>query len=162
MSFRGFILAATDTVGAQIPRIVERALAAGYASGQGALLLLNGSGQFAECGADPALIAAVANGPGGTDTSGFNILGKKEFPPGYMQGISVASGVKFLSPYMGTLPGADGGTYGVTKDSDGFWKVDFSKTAGSARCTLLGRETNAPENQPYVIVSFLAANVQPI
>lgn len=158
MSFRGPILAAP--VGIAVPLILERALAAGYASGQGALLLVNGSGQFAECGADPALIAAVANTPGGADTSGFNILGRREFPPNMMQGIYVGNNTRFMFPYMGTLPGADGATYGVTKDADGFWKMDFSKTGAAARVTLVGRETNAPENQPYVFGTFLVANVQ--
>ena len=158
--FRGFILAAPNE-GGNVPRTVERPLAAGYASGQGALLLVDGSGNFAECGANPALIAAVANGPGGVDTSGFNILGHKEFPPGFMQGIAVQNNTRFLAPFIGTV-GTVGLTYGVTKDSDGFWKVDFTKNAANQRVTLLGSETGLPENQPYVLVEFLAANVQVI
>lgn len=149
-------------VGGTVPRIVEKDLAGGYAALGGALLLVNGSGQYAECGADPALVAAVANSAGGADTSGFNILGRKEFPSNRMQGIAVQGFRVFKAKYLGTLPGADGGTYGVTRDSDSFWKVDFAKTGGTARVTLVGRQTQSPENQPYVLVSFLAANVMPI
>jgi hypothetical protein len=53
----------------------------------------------------------------------------------------------------------DGGSYGVVKDSDGKWKVDFSDTTAT-RVKLVGRRTNSPENLPQVIVTVLAANVQ--
>jgi hypothetical protein len=153
-----FVLA--DTPHGSVPRMPERALAAGSSFLQGALLTVNGSGQYAECGADPALIAAVAATPCGTDATGFNILGKKEFPPGYMQGINVDPEYRFRAKYIGTLPAADGGSYGVVKDADGLWKVDFTDTTAT-RVKLVGRLTNSPENVAQVIVSFLAANVQP-
>jgi len=154
-----FILADAGP-GGTIPDIVERPLASGYAEEQGALLVVNGSGEYAACGADPPLIAAVANTPGGTDTAGFNILGHKEFPPGYMQGINVANGRMFRARYAGTLPAADGGQYGVVRDTDGLWKVDFDEVTDT-RVTLVGRETNSPESQPYVFVRVLPAFVQP-
>lgn len=154
---RGFVLA-SPAPGGFVPPLVERALAAGYAEAQGALLVVNGSGQYAACGADPPLIAAVANGPGGTDTSGFNILGTKEFPPGYMQGIPLA-GNRFRAPYVGTLPAADGGQYGVIRDADGIWKVDFDEVAAVV-LTLVGRFTNDPEDQPEVLVEFLPSVIQ--
>lgn len=156
---RGFILAA-PAPGGFVPPIVEKALAAGYAEEQGALLIVNGSGQFAACGADPALVAAVALTPGGTDSSGFNILGHKEFPPGYMQGIAVR-GQEFRAPYVGTLPAADGGQYGVIRDADGVWKVDFDEVVNVV-LTLVGRLTNDPEDQPEVLVRFLDSVVQDI
>lgn len=156
---RGFILASAAP-GGSIPSIVEKALAAAYAEDQGALLVVNGSGQFAACGADPPLIAAVSLTPGGTDTSGFNILGSKEFPPGYMQGIAVRDQL-FRAPYVGTLPAADGGQYGVIRDTDDVWKVDFDEVAAVA-VTLVGRLTNDPEDVPEVLVRFLDAVVQDI
>lgn len=144
--------------GQTAPPIVERNLATGSAFPQGSLLLVNGSGEYAECGADPASIAAVAATPCGADTSGFNILGRKEFPSGRMQGINV-TGQVFRARYVGTLPAADGGSYGVVKDTDDAWKVDFAETVAT-RVKLVGRLTNSPENQPEVLVEFLPANIQ--
>lgn len=156
---RGFVLA-SGSPGGLIGDVTEKALAAAYAEEQGALLVVNGSGQFAACGADPAQIAAVANTPGGTDTSGFNILGKKEFPAGYMQGIAI-KGRQFRAFYTGTLPAADGGQYGVIRDSDGFWKVDFDEVVNVV-LVLRGRLTAAPESQAEVLVEFLDSIVQPM
>lgn len=139
--------------------IVERDIVPAAAYLQGALLLVNGSNQFAECGADPAAIAAVACTDVGPDTSGYNRLGQKNFPPGRVQGIQVTRERLFRALYVGTLPSVDGGSYGVIKDSDGKWKVDFAETVNT-RLKLVGRRTNSPENLPQVIVKFLAANVQ--
>lgn len=155
-----FILA-SGKPGGTIPETVEKALAAAYAAAQGALLVVNGSDEFAECGADPALIAAVALTPGGTDTSGFNILGTKEFPPGYMQGISVAGGTLFRATYTGDLPAANGGQYGVVRAAGGNWKVDFAEVVNVC-VILVGRLTDSPEDQPEVLVKFLADHVQPM
>lgn len=151
---------ASGAPGGTIPPTVERALASGYAEAQGAPLVVNGSGEYAACGADPAQIAAIALTPGGSDTSGFNILGTKEFPPGYMQGINVADGVLFRAKYVGTLPAADGADYGVIRDSDGIWKVDFAEVSNVV-LTLVGRLTDSPEDQPEVLVRFLPGIVQP-
>jgi hypothetical protein len=159
MAERGFVLASSDSGGFLDP-LVEKALAAAFAEAQGALVVVNGSGQFAACGADPALVAGVTNTPGGTDTSGFNILGSKEFPPGYMQVIP-ARGNLFRAPYVGTLPAADGGEYGVIRDSDGIWKVDFDELAAPV-VVLAGRLTDDPEDQPEVLVRFLDSVIQDI
>lgn len=147
--------------GVAVPRVVTRPLAASQAFNAGALLLVDANGAFAECGADPTSIAAVALGPCGTDASGFNILGKKEFPPGYMQGESIRGGKTFSAKYVGSLPAADGGAYGVVKDSDGDWKVDFTDTTNT-RLRLVDRRTTSPENIARVLVQFLDANVQAI
>lgn len=155
MSFK---LASADK--AAVGSIVERNLAAGSAFNQGSLMLINGSGEYAECGADPAAIAAVAATPCGADTSGFNILGRKEFPSGKMQGISLTVDRLFRAKYVGALPGANGGLYGVVKDADNDWKVDFAEVVNT-RLKLIGRLTNAPENIPEVLVVFLAANISP-
>lgn len=146
--------------GVAVPRVVTRPLAAGAAFLEGALLLVDANGAFAECGADPAAIAAVALAPCGADTSGFNILGKKEFPPGYMQGETIKDR-EFSAKYIGSLPAADGGAYGVVKDSDGYWKVDFTDTTAT-RVRLVDRRTTSPENIARVVVKFLDANVQTI
>lgn len=153
MSFR-----LADSEDGMIPRTIERAVTSGGAWLQGAPLVINGSNEFAEAGADPATIHCFALTPAGTDTSGFNILAKKEFPPGYAQGITVALNKRFRAFYTGSLPAADGGDYGITKGADSIWRVDFGKTGGSARVRLVDRLTNAPESQAEVIVEVLAAN----
>lgn len=139
--------------------IVERDIVPAAAYLQGALLVVNGSNQFAECGADPASIAAVACTDVGPDTSGYNRLGQKNFPPGRIQAIRVTRERRFRGLYVGTLPAVDGGSYGVVKDADNKWKVDFTDTTAT-RVKLVGRRTNSPENLPQVIVVFLAANIQ--
>lgn len=146
-------------VSEKVPRIVTRKLAASQTFAFGALLLVDGSGNFAECGADPASIAAVAMAPAGTDSSGFNILASFSFPVGYMQAVAIANNVPFLAKYTGSLPANDGGQYGVVKDTDGFWKVDFGETTAK-RLQLVDRRTAAPESLGYVEVLFLDANVQ--
>lgn len=141
-----------------VGRTIERSQAAGSSYLQGALLLVDGAGAYAECGANPAAIAAVSGSGAGTDTSGFNIFGTKGFPPGKMQGYTIKNKT-FSCQYVGTLPAADGGSYGVVKDSDGQWKVNFADTVNT-RVKLVGRRTNSPENLNRVLVRFLDANVQ--
>jgi hypothetical protein len=147
-------------VSARTARARELPLAAASAFLRGAPLLKDANGAWAECGADPALIGAFAESDCGTNAGGFSHFGTKEFPPGYMVGTLVQNEVVFRARYIGTLPAADGGSYGLTKDSDGLWKVDFSKTTTTARLKLVGRLTNSPENLPEVLVVVLAANVQ--
>lgn len=138
----------------------EKPVASGQAWEEGALLVMDANGAWTECGADPASIGAVAESAYGSDTTGFNHFGSKEFPPGYMQGILVNHNQPFHAEYVGTLPAADGGSYGVVRDSDGKWKVDFSDTTAT-RVKLVSRAwTVAPLNRNRVEVVFLAANVQ--
>lgn len=143
-----------------IPKVVERALAAAQTFRQGALCLIDASGLVAECGADPAAIAGISLTGAGADTGIGSRFGTVEFPPGIMKLELVQDEVVWRATYQGTLPAADGGTYGVTRLTGGDWVVDFAKTAASARLKLLGRLTNSPENVPEVLVTFLAANVQ--
>lgn len=153
-----FILTKPD--GEKMPRTIQRPVVAGSDFQQGALLLVNGSDEFAECGADPASIAAVAASGAGPDNTGFNILGERGFPPGYVQGHAVQNEQLFHAEYVGTLPAVAGGSYGVVKDADGKWKVDFAETINT-RVKLVDLSwTAAPLNVPRVVVSFLAANVQ--
>jgi hypothetical protein len=151
-----FILAELDAQ--SIPRARELPVAAAQAFLRGAALLVNASNQYAECGADPAAIAAIAESDYGTDTGGFGGHGTKEFPPGHMQG-TLLEGRKFRARYVGSLPAADGGSYGIVKDADGLWKVDFTDTTAT-RVKLVGRLTQSPENQAEVFVRFLTANIQ--
>lgn len=153
--------------GGFVPPTVEKPLAnpTTYAEQEGALLLDDGAGNWTVCGADPSLIGGVALTPGGVDTTslagvgGFNILGRKEFPSGQMQAVLVQGNQRFRARYFGTLPATPGGSYGVVRDTDGIWKVDFTD-AVNTRVKYLGGETASPESQPYVFVVFLAANVQ--
>lgn len=141
------------------PRTKQLAVAAGAEFEKGALLVRDANGAWAECGADPASVGGVSETAYGTDTSGFIRTGKKEFPPGYMQATLVGDEQLFLAEYVGTLPAADGGAYGVVRDTDGSWKVDFAETTNTV-VRLQGRRTNAPENIALVYVTFLPAVVQ--
>jgi hypothetical protein len=151
-----FILA--EPAGDALGREVTRNLAAAQAFNSGSLCLIDASGNIAECGADPASIAGVSEFACGADTSGFNRFAVKEFPPGKMNLIPLTNR-RFSAKYVGTLPAADGGLYGVVKDTDGDWKVDFAETTNT-RLKLLNRRTTSPENIPRVIVEFLTANIQ--
>lgn len=146
--------------GIRVPRIVEKNLAAAQAFLEGALLLADASDNFAECAADPAAIAGVSVSPAGADASGFNRFAKKEFPPGKMQAIAL-TGVVFSARYIGGLPAANGASYGVVRDADLYWKVDFTEVAAT-RLKLVDRRTNSPENIARVLVIFLTANIQVI
>lgn len=156
--------------GGKLPRTVENALAAGYAEAQGALLLIDANGKFDVCGADPAAVAAVALTPGGTDTSGFNILGKKEYPPGYMQGITLLADTRFIAPVVnGPLAGVAGvAQYGVTRDVDGVWKVDGNKLGVNPVVIFQGQPDFSPADaagagqDTEVLVTFLPAVIQPL
>lgn len=153
-----FVLAHLNST--KVPRAVEKPVAAGADFSRGALLLVDANGAYAECGADPAAIAAVAESDYGVDASGFNPVGKKEFPPGYMQGMSVQNETVFHAEYVGTLPAAEGGSYGVVRDTDGRWKVDFSDTVNT-RVRLVNLSwTEAPLNKRRVLVTFLPSAVQ--
>lgn len=151
--------------GGKIPPTVELTIDSGYAEAQGALLYVDGSGNFAACAADASLIAAVALTPGGADTSGFNILGRKEFPPLKMQGISIAGGQRFIAPYSGALPAAPGGQFGFVRNASGIYVVDFDEVVNVC-LTYLGVVDFRPDlsdaNEGLVEVSFLPTVVQPI
>lgn len=145
--------------GGLTPRIRELPVAAAQSFLKGALLVRDANGAWAECAADPTAVGGVALSDYGADTAGYGGHGTKEFPPGFMQGASVTDEQPFHARYIGTLPAADGGSYGTVKDSDGLWKVDFGETT-TVSVKLIGRMTNSPENRNRVIVAFLAAAVQ--
>lgn len=141
------------------PRTRELAVAAEADFYRGALLVKDSNGLWAECGADPASVGGVAETDYRADSTGFSRLGRSEFPPGYMQGTLVTDEQKFFAAYVGTLPAADGGSYGVVRDTDGKWKVDFAETTNLV-VKLVGRRTGSPENVALVEVTFLPAVVQ--
>src|SRR5258708_30498358 len=92
----------------------------------GAAVVLDASQFVTECGADPALISGFAGHPA---TKGIPItvdLVHKAW-----------EGQKF---WMSALPaggalvyGDTNKTYGITKDANGIWQLDRSKTAAAAR-----------------------------
>lgn len=139
---------------------VEKALASGEDFEAGALLLVDGSGDFAECGADPATIAAVSLTGAGAEPGDFRMVSNREFPPGVIQGFPLLEGRRFSAEYIGTLPSQTGGLFGVAEDSDGQWKVDFSETTAT-RCTLVGIDQGegALPTARRVEVTFLEANI---
>lgn len=146
--------------GQKMVRTIERPVAAGSDFQDGALLLANASNEFAECAADPAVIGAVAASGAGPDTDGFNRLGTRGFPPGYVQAHWVGDEQVFSAEYVGALPAAAGGSYGVVKDTDGRWKVDFAETVNTRVKLQSIKPTESPINRPRVLVTFLPANVQ--
>jgi hypothetical protein len=157
MSFRQARLKSGHT-----PPTRELPVAAGAAFRQGALLVRDANGAWAECGADPAAVGAIAlSDYGAADATAIGVgHGRHEFPPGHMQGMKVQDEQEFHAEYVGTLPAADGGTYGVTRGGDSKWRVDFAKDGAAARVKLVKRLTEAPINRNRVVVSFLPANVQ--
>lgn len=153
-----FQLAYPDSVA--VPRYVDLPIAADEEWEKGALVVADTDHALAECSADPSTVAAVADAPTGADSSGFNQLGVKEFPPGRMQAIAIRNQF-FTAEYVGTLPAADGGSYGVVRDIDGKWKVDFDETSAVV-VKLVDRRTNSPENVGRVVVRFLDAVIQDV
>lgn len=137
-----------------VPRVLTYPISTStYAENEGALVILT-SGAAVACGADPAAVYGVAVGAGGADSGGFNITARKEFPRGFLGVYPVYGGVPFRARYIGTLPANVGASYGVVRDSDGYWKVDFGETTNLV--VRLERILNvAPESIPEVVVTFL-------
>lgn len=142
-----------------IPRVKEKPLAAGSTFNKGALMVVDTNGAYAECGADPAAVAAIALSGAGPTTAIGQYTGRIEFPPGYMQGEEVQELTEYRARYTGALPAATGGSYGVVKGADGDWVVDFTETTALV-VKLLRSLAVSPENVPEVIVTFLPAVVQ--
>lgn len=155
MSFHTARLHAT-----KVPPVKELAVAAGQAFKKGALLLKNASGLYAECGADPTVVSAIAESDFGTSTGIGNHLGADGFPPGMMQGTKVQGEQPFHAEYVGTLPAAPGASYGVVRDTDLRWKVDFSDTTNLVVRLISLEWTQAPLNKNRVEVCFLPTVVQ--
>lgn len=163
MSFR----LAVPGQGAMMTPAIEKPMSvpATYAENEGALLIDDGNGNWAVCGPNPPLIGAVAVTPGGNDTTSlagvgaFNIRGRKEFPTGVMQAIFAGDSQTFLAKFVGTPPTSGRGMFGVIRDTDGFWKINFNDTVNQ-RVLVTSLQTPTPEAQPYALCQFLAAFTQ--
>lgn len=133
----------------------ELAVVAAGSWNSGALIVTNASGEATECGADPALIAGISLSNVGTGTGPLYPLGVREFPPGRCTVLPISPDYTFTCQYKGTL-GTLGTAYGVVKDTDGLWKVDFSDVGGTTtRVTLVDKsQTAAPLLQNRVSVKF--------
>jgi hypothetical protein len=139
-------------------RVVERPLISGYAELEGAVVKVT-SGEYEGVGTDAvAAIAGVMIGPGGTDTSGFNITGHKEFPEHTGQAVWPGPGIVFSCEYVSTI-GTIGEKYALIKDTDNKYKVDFSDTGNDAVRYVGALSTGVPESQNRVLVTFLPAVV---
>ncbi len=126
---------------------------------KGALLLADAANNWAECGADPAVIGAVALSDYLADTSGFSHTARTEFPTGSMQGALVRDGVRFIGEKV--IGGADpvvGSEYGVILDVDGRWKIDTAEAVATR--VHVHRLVDDPIDQNKWEVTFLAANCQ--
>lgn len=127
---------------------IQLPLAAAQTFKTGAFVLRDGSANIAECGADPAVIYGIAEEPAGKE------------PTDAANKIIVTRATEFTRWWMpcsaNPTSANSGVSYGITKDSDGIWYVDFTKTGGSARVYVhqVDTDTNRVE------VSVLAANRQ--
>jgi len=113
----------------------------------GAAVLMDGSQNIAECGADPASIYGFAAGAATKDPQdATKQIVYKAF-----------EGQKFwMQTSVAPAASNRGVNYGITKDADGIWYVDFTKTAGVARMYVHDIDTDTVR----VLVSVLAANRQ--
>lgn len=145
--------------GQDVPRTIEKPLAAAQSWEAGAHVIADASDNWAECGADPASVGAIAIHPVGVDSSGFNILARREFPSGKAQCIPLTPDLPFTARYVGSLPANNGGTYGVVRDTDLQWKIDFAEVT-TMQWKLVDRRTASPENIARVVVIPLVARIQ--
>lgn len=86
---------------------------------QGALVVLDGSQNVTECGADPVLIYGVADGPAGLHPEGSTVTIIS----------AMGSGQKSWMPFSVTTPTKalyENQAWGVAKDSDGIWVIDVA------------------------------------
>ncbi len=144
------------------PECQERSIYTGSSWELGALLYVDvPTGTWRECGADPTIVQGVAEcaaGAGVITSGALTPLGVREFPPGKMQATLVKPNTKFLALYSGTLPAQAGDKYGVVRDANGVWRVDFSDTTNDV--VLLVRIFNTdPLAFEYVEVTFITAEL---
>lgn len=151
--------------GGGIPTVRQRAIVPGSTGRKGALLTQTNVGQYAEVTSpNPALntICSVALSDWGPATGSLFPLGTKEFPPGFLEAWVLDGSTPYLCQYNGALPAAEGGTYGVVKDTNGLWRVDFTNTTSPVvrladlRTTVLPARLTRAE----VGVSFLPGFMQ--
>lgn len=142
------------------PPTREFPVAAAEAWTDGALLLQDAAGAWAECGADPAVIGAVAQGPYGGTVSLQDHTGGLGVPPGRAVGTLVRDETEFSAMVIGGVGlVAIGTAYGVAVDADGLWKVDPAELVAT-RLTVVRLLDLGPGTPNRVVVKFLAANCQ--
>lgn len=147
-----------SAAGDSLPRIIERGIATSYSEEEGAVLKVT-AGEYVGVGTDGvAAIAGVAVTPGGADTSGYNILGRREFPALKMQAVWPGPGILFRAKYVGTL-GTVGEKYALLRDTDNLYKVDFNDTGNDAVVYVGLCPTDLPSGQNDVLVTFLQSVV---
>jgi hypothetical protein len=114
-----------------VPRAWETPVAVEQSFEKGALGSLV-DGAFTEAD-DPAAgdVTHVSQTPFGASGGkyGASLLGRLEFPPG-MAIVTEAFDTTFRAEFVGDLPALPGGEYGVVRDTDGRWKVDFDDAVG--------------------------------
>jgi len=153
-------------------KVIERDVADDESFFKGALLIENGAGDFEEVDngdyAYSGPIDGIALARYGTDgtvpyegTPSFDITGGFGMNPGRMQAIQLGQGNRellFSALYVGDLPAGIGGSYGVIRDTDGRWKVNFADTSATVVRLEDLRWTADPINKNRVVVSFLAVD----
>lgn len=117
-----------------VPTAWEVPVADGEAFEIGALGTLV-DGEFTESTSpDPDDATHISQTPYGAATADFTVpipmhLGHREFPPGKAIVTEILA-TKWRCKYLGDLPAATGGLYGLTRDTDGLWKLDFDTVTG--------------------------------
>lgn len=97
-------------------------LAAAQTFLRGALVVLDGSKNVTECGADPASIYGVALEPAGKDPEGNFCIVQKASEDNKFWGSCTSAPTKASN---------ENHTYGVVKQSDGTWVVDLTETVNT-------------------------------
>lgn len=137
---------------------VGEGIASGETFKEGALVLRNGDGDWAECGADPALIAGVAL-CAVADANPADTFGT------VVPTVPVATAdQEFRGTLEGTYAAADlGDDFGVVLDATGYWTIDRSDTSNT-RVRIVGVEDGVAVGDINVPVRFifLPANRQVI
>jgi hypothetical protein len=103
------------------------------------------SAQVKRCGADPTLIAGISE-VDSADAAAITPNGK--VPIRIITGASLILALASST----TLVAAThvGNSYGITRGSDGFWRLDTSKTTTSSRVRVIGVDTE--QNIAYCVV----------
>ena len=125
---------------------IQLPLAASQTFKTGAFVYRDGSGNITECGADPASIYGLSTGEATKNpVDSTKAIIMKAF-----------EGQKFWMQCSADPTSANSGvSYGVAKDSDGIWYVDFTDTTAT-RVYVHDVDTDTKR----VLVSILAANRQ--
>jgi hypothetical protein len=114
---------------------------------EGAFVVVDG-GEVEECGENPALIAGVA------------LFDAGNLPLEDMMSVAVAKSKAtfILQGNVAPVQADEGESYGITKDSDGVWHVDKTKTGANARVRV--ERVFIGNNRDQYEVSVLPGNRQ--